>query len=454
MSKKTMGVFLLLIEYGVLVLLCLGVDYSSDYTFRFLVLYFICQTLFGHYRSKSLLIWDEIRLLIISHISFYTTSLILLPIMNLSYQLVIKNLMITCFMFVFDILMCRHIRIILNKQVAERVMIVGVGKEAKTLATICETNRFAMMNVTCIIDPNGRDTINSIKEIKSLRDHIYPLTELVDRIKKDKITELILAEPNLPQEHLDKIVGIANHYVKKIKFVPRIKDLVTFDTAIQDLDGLLVISKTNEKKSITKNVVKRFIDICMGLCGFMFLLPLTLYVRHVNHKNGDYEPVYFKQERIGKDGKMFVMYKFRTMVPHAEDILKDLMEQDPLIKEEYTKNKKLKEDPRITKAGHLLRKRSLDEFPQFINVLKGEMSIVGPRPYLPREKEDMCEYYDSIIMSKPGITGMWQSHGRNDVGFRDRCVMDDYYNRNWSLWLDTTILIKTLKSVLVKDGAF
>ena len=152
-------------------------------------------------------------------------------------------------------------------------------------------------------------------------------------------------------------------------------------------------------------------------------------------KNGDTDPIFFKQERIGLHGKPIYIYKYRSMVPNAEVVLEELMENDPAIREEYLKNKKIVNDPRITEVGNFLRKTSLDEFPQFWNVLKGDMSLVGPRPYLPREKEDMDIYYDSVIECKPGITGMWQANGRSDVGFEDRCKLDDYYYRNWSLGL-------------------
>ena len=141
------------------------------------------------------------------------------------------------------------------------------------------------------------------------------------------------------------------------------------------------------------------------------------------------------------------------MVPHAEEVLEKMMAEDPAIREEYLTNKKLVNDPRITKVGHMLRKTSLDEWPQFVNVLKGEMSFIGPRPYLPREKEDMGKYYDSIIQCKPGVTGMWQANGRSDVSFDYRCKLDDYYYRNWSIWLDFTIMYKTVKAVVYGKGS-
>lgn len=141
------------------------------------------------------------------------------------------------------------------------------------------------------------------------------------------------------------------------------------------------------------------------------------------------------------------------MIENADQKLKQLMEEDESIRKEYQTQKKLSNDPRITKAGHFLRETSLDEFPQFINVFKGEMSLIGPRPYLPREKEDMGEYYKEIIQSKPGLTGMWQTHGRSSVSFEKRLELDEYYAYNQSVWLDIILLARTFKNVLARRGA-
>ena len=148
--------------------------------------------------------------------------------------------------------------------------------------------------------------------------------------------------------------------------------------------------------------------------------------------------------------KEIKIYKYRSMVTGADKILEDMMARDEKIREEYEKNKKLKNDPRITKIGEFLRRTSLNEFPQFINVFKGEMSFVGPRPYLPRVKKIWVNIMRKESKSKPGITGMWQTHGRSDTDFEERLELDEYYYRNWSLWLDVVIMIKTLKDVLGK----
>ena len=168
---------------------------------------------------------------------------------------------------------------------------------------------------------------------------------------------------------------------------------------------------------------------------------------------GDFSSIFFTQDRIGKNGKYFKMYKFRSMEINADEKLDELLKNDDKLRKEYQIYKKLQYDPRITKTGEFLRKRSLDEFPQFINVLKGEMSLVGPRAYLPQEKEDMGEAYEYIIKCKPGITGLWQVSGRNKNTFKQRLMLDLEYYNNRGLLYDIKIIFKTFFSVFKKEGA-
>lgn len=207
-------------------------------------------------------------------------------------------------------------------------------------------------------------------------------------------------------------------------------------------------------KLYIEKAVKRVIDIIAGLVGTILLIPITIgvYIARKILKEDD-GPIFYDQLRIGKNGKHFKLYKYRSMVIGADDKLKEYLAENEEAREEYSKYKKLKKDPRITKLGNFLRKTSLDEFPQFINVLKGDMSLVGPRPYLPREKEDMGEYYKYIIQCKPGITGYWQIAGRSNVTFQDRLDLDIKYYETKSLKNDIKILLKTFKKVLGKEGA-
>lgn len=213
------------------------------------------------------------------------------------------------------------------------------------------------------------------------------------------------------------------------------------------------INKKNIKIKI-ENIIKRIIDVVGALVGVIALIPLTIiiYIARIVLKEND-GPIFYDQLRIGKDGKVFKMYKYRSMIIGADEKLFEYLKENEEARKEYKEYKKLKDDPRITKIGKILRKTSLDEFPQFINVLKGDMSLVGPRPYLPREKEDMGEYYTYIIKSRPGITGYWQIAGRSDVNFDDRLKMDYDYNKNRSLKTDLKILVKTVLNVVKKKGA-
>ncbi|MCI6265770.1 MAG: sugar transferase [Erysipelotrichaceae bacterium] len=219
---------------------------------------------------------------------------------------------------------------------------------------------------------------------------------------------------------------------------------------------LVPIRRSNYKRSVKKGiekVAKRILDICGGLVGVIGLIPLTIAIWIANRVVGDNGPVFYIQERIGKNGKLFKMYKYRSMVVGADEKLEKYLLENEEAREEYKKYKKLKEDPRITKVGKFIRKTSIDEFPQFINVLKGDMSLVGPRPYLPREREDMKYFYPYIIESKPGITGFWQISGRSEVTFEERLNMDFTYFKIKTLKLDIKVLVKTLMNVVKKEGA-
>ena len=217
----------------------------------------------------------------------------------------------------------------------------------------------------------------------------------------------------------------------------------------------LIPKKFDRSKIILKieDILKRMLDIFGGICGVVMLIPLTIGVWIANKLSKDKGPIFYTQERIGQNGKIFKMYKYRSMVVGADEKLKEYLENNVGAREEYKKFKKLKNDPRVTKIGKFIRKTSLDEFPQFINVLKGEMSLVGPRPYLPREKEEINGFFKYITSCKPGITGLWQTRGRSNTTFTDRLTMDMEYYYNHELKMDIKLIYKTVRNVVKKEGA-
>ncbi len=214
-----------------------------------------------------------------------------------------------------------------------------------------------------------------------------------------------------------------------------------------------------EEKEISKirvegyHFIKRLFDIIVSIIGILFLIPITIIIKIAYILTGDFHKIIFTQERIGKNGKHFKFYKYRSMVVNADEILFETLKNDKEKAKEYKINKKFKDDPRITKVGKLIRKLSIDELPQLINVLKGDMSLIGNRPYLPREKADMGKYFGEIVKTKPGITGYWQVSGRSDVTFKKRLELESYYSKNNSLKMDIKIFFKTFEVVLFSKGA-
>ena len=212
------------------------------------------------------------------------------------------------------------------------------------------------------------------------------------------------------------------------------------------------LSKVHQIKRTLYFAIKRVFDIICGIVGIILLLPIAIFVKIGYVCTGDFRSIFFTQDRIGKNGKLFSFYKFRTMIPNADEVLFEILEKDSKLKKEYEENRKLKNDPRITKFGKFVRRYSLDEFPQFINVFLGNMSLIGNRPYLPREKEAMGKYYHDIIKTKPGITGLWQVSGRNDVSFKKRLELEQEYSNMNSFRMDLKILLHTIKAVFKGDG--
>lgn len=419
-----------------------------DFSLHIGIVWFVLLIAFEHYKIQSTLIWNEIKKLL--KVFLYSSLITFIYCFPYIKEILI---MITIYfiMLIFSLLIDRTLRIVLRDKMARKTLIIGTGSEAYRIGKVAHNNRFALTSVKGFVKVPGEEVCEDILHDDSYR--MYEFDDLYKKIDVHNIEQVIISLSKSDKDILDQISRKLHGKVRYIKIAPTLDFTMTFDSKVDDFDGVLLISTARGSMNGVGLFLKRCLDICAGLAGCMVLLPLTFYVKHKNKKSGDTDPIFFAQERIGLNGKPIKIYKYRSMVPNAEAVLEELMEKDPAIKEEYLTNKKLVNDPRITEVGHFLRRTSLDEFPQFINVLKGEMSFVGPRPYLFREKEDMNIYYDSIIKCKPGITGMWQANGRSDVGFEDRCKLDDYYYKNWNFGLDLIIIYKTVKGVVYGKGA-
>lgn len=228
------------------------------------------------------------------------------------------------------------------------------------------------------------------------------------------------------------------------------------NTQVLDLTSINIKSseaiKTKGKSKKMFFIFKRTFDILMSLIGIIFILPIALIVKISYLLSGDIHTIFYRQKRIGKNGKFIYIFKFRTMIYNADEELKRLLKIKK-YKKEWDLNQKLDNDPRITKVGKLLRKLSLDEIPQFINVFKGDMSLIGPRPLIEGELDSHNgnhELYESV---KPGISGWWAANGRNGVSYEERLDLEYYYAKNCSLSLDIKCIFRTIRAVIKRNGA-
>ncbi len=218
-----------------------------------------------------------------------------------------------------------------------------------------------------------------------------------------------------------------------------------------DVHGTLAVETNYHLLNKQETIIKRVFDMILTVILLLFTWPIFLLLALLVRLDSK-GPILYTQKRLGQNGELFDSYKFRTMFDNAEEKLQDVLAADPAAFAEYQTYHKLANDPRVTKVGKFLRRYSLDEIPQFINVLKGDMNLIGPRSYMPRELTLMDDYAKVILKVKPGITGWWQVMGRNATSFKERLQLDEYYISNWSIWLDIYIMIKTVWVLVRGEG--
>ncbi|HLX55349.1 MAG TPA: exopolysaccharide biosynthesis polyprenyl glycosylphosphotransferase, partial [Aquella sp.] len=252
-----------------------------------------------------------------------------------------------------------------------------------------------------------------------------------------------------------KTINILQSKYTFVSIVPDISGLPLYGVELEHFFGndQLFLRLQNNLSRRLNRIIKRVFDVLFSILGIIVLSPFLLLIA-ISIKVSAGGKILFKHRRIGMDGKYFYCMKFKTMYPHSHEILEKLLARDENAKAEWEKDFKLKNDPRVTKIGAFLRKTSLDELPQLFNVIKGDMSLVGPRPIVDAEllRYGDDAYYYKLV--KPGITGLWQISGRNDVDYTSRVRLDVYYTKNWSLWYDFVILFKTIAVVAIRSGAY
>ncbi len=273
------------------------------------------------------------------------------------------------------------------------------------------------------------------------------LADAMELSRKHGVDTLVLAMPHTRRQHLARLVNWASFGFRHVMIIPNLGGVTNSAVVARDLAGTLGVEIRHNLLDPSVQKAKRALDVAAIVVGGGVILPLILVLSLLVWLESR-GPVFYSAERMGRDGKLFSCVKFRTMVTDAEDALQRMLEENSELREEYSKYHKLREDPRVTRVGRFLRKTSLDELPQLWNVLHGDMSLVGPRPYLPRESGDIGVTQSEILRVYPGVTGPWQVSGRSHTSFSERADIDAYYVRNWSIWLDLVILARTVRVVL------
>ena len=327
-------------------------------------------------------------------------------------------------------------------------VIYGSGTTGKLVADcLLGSIRSGYIPVLILDDkPLGDDEYNNIPII-------HDTSIGFELVKRYKLKMAIIAMPSLDPHKLKTLINTSVSAFRYNVIIPNFFNISSIWMSVCDFHGVLGIDSSNKFKLTFNLFIKRVLDLTFVTIGGLLLLPFLMITAFLI-KITSAGPVLYKQKRLGRNGTYFNAYKFRSMAVDAEERLKKLLENEPELQKEWDETHKLQNDPRITGIGKIIRRTSIDEFPQLINILKGEMSLVGPRPIVDAEIKKYGDDYNRIFSIKPGLTGLWQVSGRSNANYVDRVAYDIYYLQSWSVWLDLWIIFKTFGVVILGRGAY
>ena len=424
------------------------------YLYFWIPLVFIAFLAISQTYTKMQPILETVRQIFYAVLYALITCILALYFMQASMLASRLHIILFGVLALFNIYVARYVLLKILKMtnlLMKPVILIGAGKTAEQVLRSFERDLGYRYKVIGILDDNP------ISEILPQRFLLMgTLDDAADIIRDSAVNTVIVTVPGMEKEKLQTLLENIQPYVRDIIFVPDLIGVPLYNVEAQTLfnEQIMMLSLRNNLAPRRNRFFKRVFDTVVGGLLCVPIIPILLVIA-ICIKLDSKGPAFFNGQRIGKHGKTFTCYKFRSMYVNASDILEEYLAAHPAAQEEWNTFAKLRDyDPRVTKVGRWIRKYSLDELPQILNVIKGDMSLVGPRPYLPREKEDIGEYLSTVTLTVPGITGFWQTSGRNDVSFAGRVAMDTWYVRNWSIWLDLMYLFKTAKIVLTGKGAY
>lgn len=328
-------------------------------------------------------------------------------------------------------------------------VIIGTGKNASDACLALRSEESLGFDVKYMFGANP-GYADKTKDIIYLNDEDWLLSHF-----DEKVVQFVIAVESDESDVREYwLKTLSKNGFRHVSVIPTTRGLPLYGTDMAFLFSheLMIFRVNNNLAKRTSRFVKRTFDIICSILIILVSSPLLAFLYYKVTRDGG--PAIYGHMRVGRHGKLFPCYKFRSMVLNSQEVLQQLLDSDPEARAEWERDFKLKNDPRITPVGRFIRKTSLDELPQLFNVLRGQMSLVGPRPIISEELIRYDENVDYYLMAKPGMTGLWQVSGRNDVDYDTRVYFDSWYVKNWSLWNDIAILFKTVKVVLHRDGAY
>ena len=427
--------------------------YADVYIYLWVPLLFLI--FLSHSRSYRQMqpVTDMMKDIFLSVFSGWISSIMLIYFMKASNQTSRLFIILFGILVLINVCVIRYavLKIMKRRHIFyEPVIIIGAGLTAERVLKFWQGDLGYRYDILGFIDDHP---------VSETLPQQFPLlggfNEASDIVKHIKTKTVIIAAPGISRQQLQQLINNIQPHVKNISFIPDLigTPMAGVDASILFSEKILMLNIRNNLSRPYNRIIKRIFDLVCTIFGGILISPVLLIITiRVAIENRGH--IIFTHYRVGKNGREFPCYKFQTMVPNNQERLEKYLDENPEARREWEDSFKLTNDPRVTEFGAFLRRTSLDELPQLWNVIRGDMSLVGPRPIVQEEVikygENIREYY----MVLPGITGMWQVSGRSDTTYPERVAMDTWYVRNWSIWIDLMYLFKTVKAVVTGKGAY
>lgn len=403
--------------------------------------------------TKRYAFWDEVKVLLKSITVSYFLIMIMIFISKkqilFSRTVVALAWLVSLFLFPLSRFLIKKLVLKLNLW-KKKLLIIGVMQTSLLVLRSIKNNKTMGYEALGFLDDDSKKIGKKFLGVKV----IGPISELENISKAYGSKDIMVATPHMSREEFRKLLSKCENISESLWLIPRAGDFITEGVEINKLGEIITLRIKRRLLKPWNIVTKSIFDLSLTIILIILFLPL-LFISALAIKLDSKGPVFFAQKRLGKGKKQFKLLKFRSMFIDGHKYIAKYLETNPELIKEWEKYKKLKTyDPRVTRVGRIIRKNSIDELPQLFNVMLGKMSLVGPRPYLEEELEEEESFKNTLSKVKPGITGLWQISGRSELSFEKRIALDEFYIRNWSLWMDISILLRSIWVWLSRKGAY